>query len=52
MGLVPKTNKVIKKFGPPAGSGALHAGNDAVWITAHDINKVWRLDAKAIKNSD
>ncbi len=45
----PKSNTVIRKFGPPAGSGAVRAGQGAVWITAHDINKVWRLDPKAIK---
>lgn len=45
----PATNKVIRKFGPPAGSGAVRAGHGAVWITAHDFNKVWRLDAKAIR---
>jgi DNA-binding beta-propeller fold protein YncE len=48
----PTTNKVIRKFGPPAGSGAVRAGQGAVWVTAHDTNKVWKLDVKAIKNSD
>ncbi len=48
----PTTNKVIRKFGPPAGSGAVRAGHGAVWITAHDINKVWRFDPKGLKKSN
>ena len=48
----PKSNKVIRKFGPPAGSGAVRAGQGAVWITAHDVNKIWRLDPGSIKISD
>jgi virginiamycin B lyase len=48
----PNSNKVIKKFGPPAGSGAVRAGHGAVWITAHDINKVWMLHPKVIKESN
>ncbi len=48
----PATNKVIRKFGPPAGSGAVRAGHGAVWITAHDINKVWRFDPKGLKKSN
>jgi len=40
----PKKNKVVEIFGPPAGSGAVRAGRGTVWVTAHDINKIWRLD--------
>jgi YVTN family beta-propeller protein len=40
----PKTNKVVKRFGPPAGSGAVRAGGGKVWVSAHDVNKVWCLD--------
>ncbi len=39
----PQSNKVIKRFGPTAGSGAVSVENGHVWITAHDINKVWVL---------
>jgi glyoxylase-like metal-dependent hydrolase (beta-lactamase superfamily II)/DNA-binding beta-propeller fold protein YncE len=39
----PETNKVIQRFGPTAGSGAVAVENGRVWITAHDINKVWVL---------
>jgi YVTN family beta-propeller protein len=39
----PKTNQVTKRFGPPQGSGAVRAGGGSVWVSAHDVNKVWRL---------
>ena len=39
----PKTNKVITRYGPPAGSGAARVENGRVWITAHDINAIWVL---------
>jgi virginiamycin B lyase len=42
----PKTNQVVKRYGPKQGSGAVRAGNGAVWISAHDVNKVWRLDPR------
>jgi virginiamycin B lyase len=48
----PKTNQVIKKIGPAAGSGAVRTGHGAVWVTAHDINKVWRLHAAKVKVND
>jgi virginiamycin B lyase len=35
------TNKVTSRFGPPAGSGAVRIENGRVWITTHDINKIW-----------
>ena len=40
----PKTNEVIKRFGPAQGSGAVRAGDGKVWVSAHDVNKVWRLN--------
>jgi len=39
----PKTNQVVKRFGPPMGSGAVRAGNGRVWVSAHDVKKVWSL---------
>jgi len=39
----PKTDKVIARYGPTAGSGAVAVENGRAWITAHDINKVWVL---------
>jgi YVTN family beta-propeller protein len=42
----PKTNRVIKRYGPPQGSGAVRAGGGKVWVSAHDVNKVWALDPR------
>jgi virginiamycin B lyase len=42
----PKTNQVVKRFGPGQGSGAVRAGNGQVWVSAHDVNKVWRLEPR------
>ena len=40
----PTTNKVIKRFGPAQGSGTVRAGDGKVWVSAHDVNKIWRLN--------
>lgn len=42
----PKTNQVVKRFGPAQGSGAVRAGAGKVWVSAHDVNKVWALDPR------
>jgi YVTN family beta-propeller protein len=42
----PKTNQVVKRFGPVQGSGAVRAGEGKVWVSAHDVKKVWALDPK------
>lgn len=42
----PKTNKVVRRYGPPQGSGAVRAGGGKVWVTAHDVNKLWALDPR------
>jgi YVTN family beta-propeller protein len=42
----PKTNRVAKRFGPSRGSGAVCAGDGKVWVSAHDVNKLWALDPK------
>jgi hypothetical protein len=39
----PATNDVVERFGPSVGSGAVIVGFDAVWISAHDVETVWRL---------
>ena len=39
----PATNRVIARYGPPAGSGAVRVAGDLVWITAHDTQTVWVL---------
>jgi YVTN family beta-propeller protein len=40
----PKTNQVVKRYGPSVGSGAVRAGKGKVWVSAHDVNKVWSLN--------
>jgi YVTN family beta-propeller protein len=42
----PKTNKVVKRYGPSSGSGAVRAGGGKVWVSAHDVNKLWSLDPR------
>ena len=39
----PATNTVVARYGPPAGSGSVAADDDAVWISAHDEDVVYRL---------
>lgn len=39
----PRTNRVVERFGPPAGSGAVRVAGNLVWVTAHDIQTVWVL---------
>ncbi len=37
----PANDRVVARYGPPAGSGAVRASDRLVWVTAHDIHKVW-----------
>jgi streptogramin lyase len=39
----PRTNQLVETYGPPSGSGAAVVGYGAVWVSAHDIDTVWRL---------
>lgn len=39
----PATNLVVATYGPPSGSGSVAAADDAVWVSAHDVNAIWRL---------
>ena len=39
----PQSNTVVERYGPSSGSGAAIVGFDAVWISAHDIARVWKL---------
>jgi streptogramin lyase len=39
----PRRRKVVARYGPSSGSGAVIVGFGAVWISAHDVNTVWRL---------
>jgi virginiamycin B lyase len=39
----PETNRIVERFGPPAGSGAVRVAGKFIWLTAHDIKTVWIL---------
>lgn len=39
----PSTNKVVARYGPAGGSGSVAADDSAMWVTAHDVNAVYRL---------
>jgi streptogramin lyase len=39
----PRTNTVVRRYGPPSGSGAAVVGFGAVWVSAQDISTIWRL---------
>lgn len=39
----PRTNTVVARYGPDAGSGSVAADGSAAWITAHDSDSVFRL---------
>jgi len=36
-----ETNRVERIFGPLQGSGGVCVAGGVVWVTAHDVNKVW-----------
>jgi virginiamycin B lyase len=37
------TNRVVARYGPPSGSGAVRANEEVVWVTAHDSQTIWLL---------
>lgn len=37
------TNRIVDRYGPPAGSGAVRVAGDLVWVTAHDAHTMWGL---------
>ena len=39
----PATNEVIATYGPRSGSGSVAADDRAVWVSAHDVEAIWRL---------
>lgn len=39
----PETDQVVERYAPSSGSGAIAVGYGAVWISAHDVETVWRL---------
>jgi len=44
----PRTNQLVETYGPDSGSGAVVVGYEAVWISAHDVNIVWRLPLESV----
>jgi virginiamycin B lyase len=38
-----KTGQLLATYGPASGSGSVAAGDDAAWVSAHDVTAVWRL---------
>ena len=42
----PKGDTVTARYGSPSGSGSVGADDGAVWISAHDVNTIWRLPLK------
>jgi virginiamycin B lyase len=39
----PKTNTVTERLGPRSGSGGVAIADRWVWLTAHDVQTIWRL---------
>jgi virginiamycin B lyase len=39
----PATATVVARYGPSAGSGSVAADDAAVWVSAHDDFRVWRI---------
>ena len=37
------SNQIITRFGPSSGSGSVAADDNYAWITAHDVNTIWRV---------
>lgn len=49
----PLNNTIADRYGPPAGSGAVRvSGDNAVWVSAHDIHTVWILHANSRSHHD
>jgi hypothetical protein len=41
--LDPATTRVVRRVGPEAGSGSIAVHGDDLWISAHDVSRVWRI---------
>ena len=39
----PRANRVVATYGPRSGSGGVAADDEAVWVSAHDVEAIWRL---------
>jgi streptogramin lyase len=39
----PDSDRVVARIGAPQGSGSASAGDDEVWISAHDVARIYRI---------
>jgi virginiamycin B lyase len=39
----PAADEVVGRYGPPADDGSVACADDVLWISAHDVNAIWRL---------
>jgi virginiamycin B lyase len=39
----PKSGRVVRRIGPGEGSGSAAAGSGQLWISAHDVSKLYRV---------
>jgi len=39
----PAVNRVVERYGPPRGSGAVRVAANLVWVSAHDVQTLWVL---------
>jgi virginiamycin B lyase len=39
----PATDRVVARYGPASGSGSVAADRKSLWISAHDVLRVWRV---------
>ncbi len=44
----PATNEIVERYNPSSGSGSVAADDQAVWITAHDVTAIWRLEYSGV----
>lgn len=39
----PWTNRIVARLGKPKGSGAVRYGGGKVWVSAHDVHRLWAI---------
>jgi virginiamycin B lyase len=39
----PFTNRIVARYGKPKGSGAVRFGDGRLWVSAHDVRKLWAM---------
>jgi virginiamycin B lyase len=42
----PKSGRVVRRIGPGEGSGSAAAGSGQLWISAHDVSKLYRVPVR------